>query len=132
MNATRTLAAAICTLFLGTGVLAGGSSGNPPAAVQPSHKSEAPVMVQQPPKAADVAKQLNGTNFTAKDVGNGKVLWGMTSGGTFMLKGTKYAVNTFTTSQARDAWLKTVKRFGVNPKWLTSTAVVYPSVMPGG
>jgi hypothetical protein len=128
MNRTR-IAAAVCTIFLGAGV-AGCSSGSPAAPSQPVASAPAPVLVQQPPTAEVIARQLHGTNFTSKDIGDAKVLWGMTSGGTFWLDGEKYAVNTFTTRQALDEWLKVSMRFGVNPKWKTDTSVTYPSLLP--
>jgi hypothetical protein len=89
-------------------------------------KTDTPVAVQQIPSSQDVARQLSGVNFVPKHIGVN--MWGMTSGGTFWIGNEKFAVNTFTSTEARDNWLKISKKLGVNPKWMTKTAVVYPSI----
>jgi hypothetical protein len=105
----------VIAIFLVTGCSASGS---------PS--PDRPVTVQQLPTARSIATELGGTNFKPMDP---KPLFGMTSAGTFFIGDQKYAVNVFTTPRAMDTWLQTVTQFGVNPRWKTSTAVVYPSVL---
>ncbi len=128
--ASRFFAAVLSAVVLGAGAAACGNSGQAPQPQQPQ-RQEAPVMVRQPPVAGDVARQLGAEKFIPGEIGDAKVLWGMTSGGTCWIKGVKYGVNTFTTKTARDRWLKVSRDFGVNPKWMTETAVVYPSLVPG-
>ncbi len=123
----KTIAAMICAVLLSGGTVAAvtgcQSSGS-------GSSTEVTEVQQQPATAAQICSQLHGTNFVSKDIGDAKILWGMTSGGTFWLDGKKYAVNTFSSKEARDDWLKYATRFGVVPKWMSDTAVVYPSVWP--
>lgn len=94
-----------------------------------SAQADVPVEVQQPQTAADVVKDLHGTRFHEKSLGDARVLWGMTSGGTFYLRGQKYGVNVFHSEKLMRRWLKTAENYGVVPRYETHTAVVYPSVM---
>jgi hypothetical protein len=116
----------------------GCSNSTPAPASTPSpHRSvsvvdnnpDQPVQVKQPETAADVAKDLHGTHFVNKKLGDARVMWGMTSGGTFMLHGVKYGVNVFNSPHLMRVWLKVAKQYGVNPKWETHNAVVYPSLL---
>lgn len=105
-------------------VLALGSCGSP--ASTGNLVAETPVSVQQLPSAREIAAQLGGTRY--EDRGPA-MLAGVVSSGTFWIGKDKYAVDTFMTREARDAWLKASEKFGVSPKWMTSTSVVYPSVL---
>ena len=88
-------------------------------------KNSVPVAVTQPPSAKDTATSLNcgrfqdlfkaGENPLVLDTG---VCW---------IGLTKYGVNTFASSDARDLWLRLAQPFGIDPKWETATAVVYPA-----
>lgn len=107
-----------CVAFLGIVIavlvifIAGGSNGT--TSLQ---------KVVQPMSAAQIAKNLDCINFT--DQGAAAIL--SNDSGVCFIGTKKYAINTFPNKQARDNWLKTATQLGVNPKWETSTAVVYPS-----
>lgn len=94
-----------------------------------SQQSDRPVEIKQPQTAADVVADLHGTRFQEKPLGDARVLWGMTSGGTFYLHGQKYGVNVFNSEHLMRRWLRTAKQYGVVPRYETHTAVVYPSVL---
>jgi hypothetical protein len=123
----KTLLAVMAAIAL-MGGLAGCGSASQPAGSPATH-AQAPVAVQQLPSARDIAAQLHGTRFADKNIKAN--LWGMTSAGTFWIGNQKYAVNVFNSKELRDAWLKVSKQFGVNPKWMTDTSVVYPSLLGG-
>jgi hypothetical protein len=78
-----------------------------------------------PKPAAQVASDYNCQKFT--DTG-AATIGGTIDGGTCWIGKEKYGINVFATKQARDAWLTLARNFGVNPKWVTTTAIVYPSV----
>lgn len=84
-------------------------------------------MVAQPPSAAQVAQSVNCVKFTHLPVEAGKG-FGTVDAGSCWIDTTKYAINTFPTAAVRDSWLKLAEPLGVNPKWETATAVIYPSV----
>lgn len=84
-------------------------------------------MVPQPPSAAQVAKSVNCVKFTHLPVQAGQG-FGTVDAGSCWIGSAKYAINTFPTAAVRDSWLKLAEPLGVNPKWETSTAVIYPSV----
>jgi hypothetical protein len=48
--------------------------------------------------------------------------------GSCYIHGAKYAIDTFSSKAARDAWLQIAKNYGVVPHWKTDTSVIYPSV----
>lgn len=93
---------------------------------QDFRKQEVPVSVQQIPTARDIARQLGGSSY--RDLGPAPIT-GVASSGNFWLGGVKYAVATFASEDARDSWLKMSQSWGVSPKWMTSTSVVYPSII---
>lgn len=82
-------------------------------------------VVKQPPTASEIAKNLGCTGFS--DTGAAPAGGAITTG-TCYISGVKYAIDTFVNSQIRDSWLKITEPMGVNPKWMTSTSVVYKSV----
>jgi hypothetical protein len=84
-------------------------------------------VVAQPPTAAQVADSVNCDNFKDSPVKAGTG-FGTVDAGSCYIDGAKYAINTFLNSSVRDSWLKLAEPLGVNPKWETATAVVYPSV----
>jgi hypothetical protein len=97
--------------------------------VQPSTTPAVPkpVTVAQPKTetAQQIADALNCTSFTDEgESGNA----GVADSGTCYIDGAKYAIDTFTTKYARDAWLPVAEGYGVVPKWETDTSVTYPSV----
>lgn len=103
-------------MLVTAGYFAFGQDGNKPETIQ---------AVQQPPSALEVASSLHCVSF----VDNGPALGGgVIDSGNCWIGGQKYAIDTFASEDARDAWLVSAERLGVNPKWQTSTAVIYPSV----
>jgi hypothetical protein len=83
------------------------------------------VTVQQPLTAHQIADKIGCTQFKGLPVTG--VLY-VVNLGTCYRDGKKYAIDTFATTAARDAWLKVSENFGVVPKWETATAVIYPSI----
>lgn len=91
----------------------------------PTSSPTAITAVQQPPTASEVAKALGCKQF--KDLGAAKA-GGAVDMGYCYIGSIKYAIDTFASTDARDAWLKVSEPFGVNPKWETATSVTYKSV----
>jgi hypothetical protein len=81
--------------------------------------------VQQPDNASQVASKLKCTGF--KDLGPAEA-GGVVDSGYCKIGNVKYAIDTFSTQEGRDAWLKVSMPLGVNPKWETATSVTYKSV----
>jgi hypothetical protein len=80
-----------------------------------------------PVKAAVIARSLKCWRF--RDLGPAMKGFVVDSGVCYK-GGQKYGINTFSTSEARNSWIKMAKKLGVNPKWETATSVIYPSVNP--
>jgi hypothetical protein len=81
--------------------------------------------VQQPPTASEIAKNLGCKQF--KDLGPAQAGGAVDVGYCYIGK-VKYAIDTFASTSARDAWLKMSEPLGVNPKWESATSVTYKSV----
>jgi hypothetical protein len=94
-------------------------TGKPPAA------ASQPASVSQPASAQAVAAQLSCVKFA--DHGP-SIIGGVIDSGVCWIGSEKYAINTFASKEIRNQWLKAAEPLGVNPKWETDTAVIYPSV----
>jgi uncharacterized protein YcsI (UPF0317 family) len=106
-------------------------SGDSQAPQTPASVSQnAPVPVQQPVTARDIAAKLGGTHFIPLQVTKPS-LFGITDQGNFWIGSTKYCVETFGSVESRDARVKVMAAFGIVPKWMTATSIVYLSTKPG-
>lgn len=117
----------MCFLVLGVAlvvVLLHGSSAPQSTNVRPT-VTALPTLVAQPESAEQVAKNLGCGDFT--DLGSAPG-FAVQDSGSCWIGGKKYAMDTFTSSVMRDAWLKAATQLGVVPRWETPTSVTYPSV----
>jgi uncharacterized membrane protein YdfJ with MMPL/SSD domain len=97
-------------------------------AMNTSTDSGAIQSVTQPDSASQVAAKLHCTSFKELGAPTASQDQRTVDSGSCMKDGTKYAINTFVSSDVRDSWLKAAEPLGVNPKWETSTSVTYKSV----
>lgn len=124
-----TLAILACLVMV-IGIVLVLKHGNEPAqpsqtpSVQPS-VTRLPVAMAQPVSAEQVASNLGCGNFTDLGPAAG---YAVTDSGSCWINGKKYALDTFTSKEMRDAWLQAAEQLGVVPKWETPTSVTYPSV----
>jgi hypothetical protein len=124
----RSVAVVVASIAIIAVASACGSSPEPSQAAQTprSQVAERPVPVTQSPSARDVAASLGGTGFTELKVDKPSI-WGMVEQGNFWINGTRYCVETFSSTEGRDARIKVAEVFGIVPKWETSTSIVYVS-----
>lgn len=95
-------------------------------ALSGNQTSSTTLQVVQPPATAQIiADQANCTSFSDK---GSSVAGGVIDSGTCTINGVKYAVDTFASQSARDAWLVMAQKYGVVPAAETATSVVYKSV----
>jgi hypothetical protein len=76
-----------------------------------------------PPSIQQVATSFGCTDF--QDHGPALMT---TDSGSCWINGRKYGINTFASIEDRDDWLNAAEKLGVNPKYYSATAVLYPNV----
>jgi hypothetical protein len=126
INVVSAVAAAAALVIFGAGCGSSAAQPAPSSSVPRPPVAEQPTAVAQAQSARDIAAKLGGTRYTAQKVDKPN-LYGMIEAGNFWIGGTKYAVETFTSVDGRDARIKIGAAFGIVPKWETSTSIVYLS-----
>jgi len=134
MNSIKRSWILLAAIAIITGIAVSGCGGSAPkpAAAAPAAPSsqQAPVTATQPPDAREVASRLGGQHFTAIPVEKPSI-WGIVDQGNFWIGQVKYTVETFMTTEVRNARIKIMTQVGIVPKWTTPTAVTYLSIQPG-
>lgn len=107
----------LCLLIVGIGAAA--------LTLVPKNAANTVQEVAGAPAASSIAAQLGCGGF--HDLGPSEA-GGVIDSGYCYRGGVKYAIDTFASQDARDAWLQEAEPLGVNPKWETDYSVTYKSV----
>jgi hypothetical protein len=93
----------------------------------PSSQSSTPIAQPKVLTLKQIDAQVGCVNFKNLGGGTDDIV---KDSGSCWIGHDKYGSNSFPSKAARDIWLGMAKPYGVTPKWMTSTSVIYPSV-PG-
>jgi len=122
MDARKTRLQAFASVLLTLGLLGVGYASYQAA---PKSGNGTYTYVAQTMSAVDVARQIDCGRV--QDLGS-VPLGGVVDHAICYKDGEKYAIDTFTTEEVRNAWLNMTETHGVVPKWEASTWVAYPSI----